>query len=346
MAVMAVKASGLVTAVGLDAPATLAALRAHVSGVDTANLWDAESASYIQAARAPLKQWWEGAGKLIELLAPAVQECLTAAGTSPDKVPLLIGTPSPDRPHKWADFDKQVLAQVGKKLGVSWHPASAVLPRGNVSGIIGLQMAGNLLLDKSIPGAIVAGIDSFLEQKIVVAYGNHRRILTPANSNGFIPGEAGAAILLTRGNSPGSSGELQILGTGLAKEKATINSEKPLRGDGLIEAVQQALTESGLPLHEIDYRITDLNGEHYKFKEANWVVARLFKKQRQRIFELWHPVDCIGEIGAASGPCVLAWALHAGQRGYAPGPAVLCHFSNDDEERAAAVVRFVPGGGP
>jgi hypothetical protein len=33
-------------------------------------------------------------------------------------------------------------------------------------------------------------------------------------------------------------------------------------------------------------------------------------------------------------------ALTAAQKGYAPGPGVLCHFSNDGPERAAMILRY------
>ena len=35
-------------------------------------------------------------------------------------------------------------------------------------------------------------------------------------------------------------------------------------------------------------------------------------------------------------------ALAAARKGYAPGPGVLCHFSNDDGKRAAMILRYGP----
>ena len=60
----------------------------------------------------------------------------------------------------------------------------------------------------------------------------------------------------------------------LAVEKATIESDEPLRGDGLAAAYRQALDAAGLGLHEIDYRIADLSGEQYWFKEAASLLPR------------------------------------------------------------------------
>jgi 3-oxoacyl-[acyl-carrier-protein] synthase-1 len=55
---------------------------------------------------------------------------------------------------------------------------------------------------------------------------------------------------------------------------------------------------------------------------------------------LWHPIEYIGDVGAAIGPIVLGVALHASQKGYGIGPTVLCTFANDNGERAATVVNF------
>lgn len=63
-------------------------------------------------------------------------------------------------------------------------------------------------------------------------------------------------------------------------------------------------------------------------------------QRREELFDLWHPIEYIGEVGAAIGPCVFALAHHAIKNGYAPGPIALCHFSNDNGERAAAMVGY------
>jgi 3-oxoacyl-[acyl-carrier-protein] synthase I len=347
MTALAIRAYGMVTAVGFTGETSCTAMRAGISGAAKANLWDRYSLSYIQAARAPLRQWWEGAGKLIELLAPAVYECLMAAApVPPERVPLLLGLPTPSRPFRWPGFDERVLMEVSDKLGVRLHPASGILPRGNSAAVAALRLAPKVLSEARVPCCIVAGVDSFLQQSMMQAYNDQERVLTPDNSNGFIPGEAGAAILVApAADGPPPAGDLMVLGTGLAREKSTIASKDPLRADGLTAAVKAALEAAGLGLEDVGYRITDLNGEHYKFKEANFVIARLLRKRREDIFDLWHPSEFVGECGAAIGPLVFGWALDAARKEYARGDVVLCHFSDDDGERAAAVLRWRPQDG-
>jgi 3-oxoacyl-[acyl-carrier-protein] synthase-1 len=66
-------------------------------------------------------------------------------------------------------------------------------------------------------------------------------------------------------------------------------------------------------------------------------MTRTLRARKER-FEIWHPADCIGETGAAVGPCVLGVALAAARKSYSPGPGALCHFSGDDGDRLALVL--------
>jgi len=173
-------------------------------------------------------------------------------------------------------------------------------------------------------------------------YLDERRLMTATNSNGFFPGEAGSAVLVG-GSLQESGAQLEILGIGTAQEAATIGSDKPLRAEGLTSAIRQACQAAGLGMGDMAYRITDLTGEHYKFKEAAFAIARFEDRARTDIFEMWHPVEFIGEVGGAILPCMLAVALHAGQKGYAPGDTALCHVGSEDGQRAALVVRYNNG---
>ena len=61
---LSITASGMVTAVGFNSPASLAAMRAGISGIDEVNLWDYEAGEYLSGGKVALPQWWEGLEKL------------------------------------------------------------------------------------------------------------------------------------------------------------------------------------------------------------------------------------------------------------------------------------------
>ena len=337
---LAIRASGMVTAVGFNAPASLAAMRAGIDGMAETNLWDSESGTFLNAGRVLLPHWWTGLGKLAELVAPAIYECLEAAHpVRPEDIPILLGVPGQDRRCRWEGLEDRILDEVEFKLGLKHHYASRVVPMGRVSGAYSLGIAKQLIESQQVHCCIVAGVDSFVDQKVVQTYLERRRILTPVNSNGFTPGEAGSAVLVVPFQKA-SGNELVILGVGTAREKATIESEHPIRGDGMVQAVREALSQANCSLADTAYRITDINGEHYKFKEATFVVNRLLQERKSEPLDLWHPIEYIGEVGAAIVPCILAVALHAGLKGYAPGQTALCHVGNDGGDRAAVVVKL------
>jgi 3-oxoacyl-[acyl-carrier-protein] synthase-1 len=148
---------------------------------------------------------------------------------------------------------------------------------------------------------------------------------------------AAAAVLLSQWSEEISS-PLMVRGLGFASEPAPRESGKPLRADGLTQAIRAALDEAEMALVECNHRIGDMNGEQYRFKEAALAINRLLR-DRKVLFSIWHPCDSIGEVGAATLPAMLT-ILHLGASGDClPGPRFLGHLGNDDDKRAAFVTQ-------
>lgn len=333
---LAIKAAGLVTSVGLCAPSCCAAIRAKLSNpVETAFVNGL--AERIIGHEVPLEIPWRGRYRLIHLAAMALREC--AVGLAPDqlaRIPLFLCVAEAGRPGREADLDNSLLEDICDELQIELAPQSEVVALGRVSVAHALARCREVIQAGAASFALVIGVDSLLREETLDAYDGAQRLLTHANSNGFLPGEGAGAILVGR---PAAQGELRCTGLGFATEQAHLDSELPLRGDGLAAAVRAALNEASCGLHDIDYRIADVSGEHYYFKEAALMVGRLARARRTSN-ELWHPAECIGETGALSGLAVLVVAEAAARRGYAPGRRVLAHFSSDHGERAAAVLEY------
>ena len=343
---LAVLGSGMMTGVGLSSPATCAAMRAAISGF-TETRFLSKDGEWVIGCPVPLDPPWRGRVKLAHLAAPAIQECLSFAGSlQPETIPLLLCVAERDRPGRLDGLEDRLFPEVESLLGVRFHPRSQVIPRGRVGGAVAVDVARKLVHEEGFPRCLVAGVDSFLVWPTLAAYEAKYRLLTGANSNGFIPGEAGAAVLLGPAGAVAQS-ELCCLAIGFGREKASIDSEEPLRADGLVEAYRAMRADGGVTLDDADYRYTDCNGEQYGFKDDRLAYARTVRKLKKR-FDHLHPADCIGEVGAAVVPCVLGLALTAARKGYAPGngvdnapgKGVLCHFSNDDGDRVAMLLRY------
>jgi 3-oxoacyl-[acyl-carrier-protein] synthase-1 len=314
-------------------------MRAAISGFGETRFMDA-AGEWVIGCPVPLEQPWRGRAKLARLAAPSIQECLAFAGSvKPEAIPLLLCVAEKERPGRLDGLDDRLLPEVQSLLAVRLHPRSGVIARGRVGGAVAVELARKLIYDERLPRCLVAGVDSFLVGPTLEAYEAKQRLLTAKNSNGFIPGEAGTAVLLGPAGVAGGA-ELRCLAIGFGRERATVESEEPLRADGLVEAYRALHADGGVTLDDADYRYTDCNGEQYGFKEDRLAFNRTVRKLKAR-FDHLHPADSIGEVGAAVGPCVLGLALTAACKGYAPGSGVLCHFSNDDGERAAMLLRYV-----
>jgi 3-oxoacyl-[acyl-carrier-protein] synthase-1 len=182
---------------------------------------------------------------------------------------------------------------------------------------------------------MIAGVDSYLTTLTIAHYLAERRLLTPDNPNGFIPGEAAAAILCARHGA----GRLRLHGLGLAREPAHIYNpdDLPLRGDGMTSAYRAALDETGIAMNRLGYRIADLIGEQYWFKQSALANLRLMR-DRADFLDLWSPAESLGNIGAAAVPVMIGMAFAAAAKGYAAGNPVLVEASNDAGACGAAVL--------
>lgn len=333
---VAIEHSGLVTSVGLSAPASCAAIRGKISNPSETRFIDS-AGEWIMAHQVPLQQAWRGRAKLAKMAAMAIGECLEGMPRAEwAHIPLLLCVAEPERPGRQQGLDDRLFLDIQQELDAHFAPESAIVAHGRVSVAIALAQARKLIHAGKPRQVLIAAADSLLTWPTLCVYEREARLLTARNSNGFMPGEAGAALLVgpPRGKNP-----LLCTGIGFGIEHAHIDSGEPLRADGLATAIKGALADAGCALHDLDYRITDLSGEQHYFKEAALALSRVMR-QRKEMFDIWHPAECIGETGAAAGICAIAVASAAAGKAYAPGPGILVHLANDGGQRAAAVLNF------
>ena len=339
---LAILNTGLVTSVGLNTAAACAAIRAGVSNASETHFLDS-SGEPLRAHRVPLQDNWVGTTRLVQMATLAAHEALTGVPREQwHTLPLLLCTAEADR-HDRPNFDGTLFAAIERQLGEEFATGSATIPQGRVSVALALERARELIAAGTATGVLIVAVDSLLNAAVVERLEQAGRLLTGLNSDGFIPGEAAGAALI---GTPAAGSHMLCVGLGFATEPAPLESGRPLRAQGLSEAIRAALSEGGRPLHEVDLRITDLSGEQYYFKEAALALSRLLRVRREQI-DLWHPAECIGEVGAAAGIAVLAVARMAFSKSYVPGPLqaagplVLAHFASDDGRRAAVLLEGV-----
>ena len=337
---LAIVGSGMVTGVGLSAPTSCAAIRCGITNFQETRFIDS-AGEWIVASEVPLEQPWRGPEKLGRMLAAVIEESFhTDPSLSPAETPVIACFSERERPGRLDDLNERVLESVKRLLDFGLHPGSITVSQGRVGGAVALREARKMLYEQRVSAVIIAGVDSYLSAQTLKAFEEKRRLLTADNSNGFIPGEGASAVIVSRPR-PSDYPQLVLLGLGLGVERSTIESEEPLRADGLVHAINASLTDARVDMGWLDFRITDVSGEQYWFKEASLAMSRTLRTRKEE-FDIWHAADCIGEVGAACGPSAFNVAWAASENGYSKGQNVLCHFANDDGRRAAAVLTYQP----
>ena len=267
----------------------------------------------------------------------AIDECLANVPREEwSEIPLLLCVAERKRPGRGKGLDDQLFFDIQETLGARFAAESAIIAAGRVGAGRALAEARRLIYEANARRAVIVAVDGLLSAATLGAYEREERLMTSYHRRGFIPGEAAGAMLVAR---PSGTPELVCAGIGFGMEAAHISSEEPLRAEGLTQAINAALVDAGCQMHDLDFRIADISGEHFYFKEAALALARTLRRRKED-FDLWHPADCIGEVGAAAGIVMLALADAACRKSYAAGPNILAHMANDAGQRVAAVLRF------
>lgn len=335
---------GACTPVGRGAWASAAAVRAGISGFAQHPHMIDSTGEPMRAAIAPwLDIGLRGAERLEALLIPALDEALeplAAHRGSAANLALALGLPGA-RPGLPADIRDSMLSRVDARYRHVFRAAASFVA-GHASGLIAVQAAAARLAQGGLDGCIVAGVDSYIDPVTLEWLEADDRMhgAGPLNNAwGFIPGEAGSALLLVRESVARSLGLPMlavILGTGASTEHKRIGTETVCIGEGLTQALRETL--ASLPG---DARVTDvycdMNGEPYRADEFGLAVLRV-KERFESASDFIAPADCWGDVAAAGGPLHLALAAVAGVKGYGRGPFALAWASSEGGERAATLI--------
>lgn len=339
---LAITGMGMVTGVGLTAPASCAAIRCAIDNFQETRFMD-KGGEWIMGSEVPLEQPWRGKTKLLKMAAAAIKECLdNNKQIVPESTPLLLCLSEHERKGRVIDDDNQFFLDLQDELKLVFHGESRVIAQGHISIVTALKRARLQIQELKTKHILIAATDSLLVAPTLSHYEEHERLLTSKNSNGFIPGEAAAALVV----APSYSTQDNVLicrGLGFGVEKAHVDSEEPLRADGLTAAIKESLIDAGCNESVLDYKITDISGEQYYFKEASLTFSRIDRTKREE-FDLWHPADCIGEVGAVIGLVIVAVLKSACEKAYSKGNHILAHVGNDDGKRSSMIFAWRTAG--
>ncbi len=337
---LAIQSVGLVSSVGMDAASSCAAIRARLSRFEELSFHDQQGNPIIGAPAIEVAGKYQGGKRLVMMLLGAIRECVSSYQEHEQKhgrpLVLLIATGELGRPDYERNLPSWLLAQVKAELGVIVSPESAVLSEGQTGFFAALARARLLMSTGQVNSCIVSAVDSYLNVGALKWLEKHNHLKTKANCDGIIPGEAAAAVLITR-EKLGDRPLANILGLGFGQELSYQQENTPNVALGLAEAMRQALKDAAVPLQAIDFRVGGMTGERYGFMEASTAVARIQRVHKDE-FKLWVPAEKLGDVGAALPAAMVIVTVMGILKKYAPGPRALLFVTPNSAKRAACVV--------
>src|SRR5438552_5203109 len=109
-------------AVGLNAAAACAAMRAGIAGFGELRYHDNVGEPVIGAALPSLDSGLRRSERLVKLLAMALKDCLNSGSVkNTERLPLLVGLAEPGRPGGGADWANSIIHEVESELLVKFE---------------------------------------------------------------------------------------------------------------------------------------------------------------------------------------------------------------------------------
>lgn len=342
---IAITAIGMVSAVGLNAVQTCAAIRAGIAGFHEWEQFctiqeDGEPEALV-CARVPLAG--SESDRVLQIGLPAMKEAIQGAGLTraqlADSALFLSwpAMPAGNGANDEAAF-RDTLTVLLARAGIA-QPLASSLFTGHAGAIQAMQQAARELANGARRHCIIVGADSYLTPAVLQRLDEAQRLKSSRNMDALIPGEGAAALVLETLEHAGRRkaavpATFEVVGTGL--EANTIGSGDPATGTGLCRAIGEALARTSEG-EAIDWVVCDLNGESYRAREWGNCLVRL-QGRLSEIRQTWHPADCIGDVGAATAAMLTAVTARAFERGYAPSARALLWCAAEDGQRAAMVL--------
>ncbi len=339
-----IRSAGLCCAVGYNLDSATCGIRANMDHFQQSEFKVGQKEKVLVARLADDDIW--GQARLAKWIALAIADCMAPLGQfDPSTISLIWIAPEPERSGADSAWYADVFTEAVTRLEMQFHERSGILPLGRAGLSNALGQASQLLEEPGCRYVLMVGADTYLNATTINAYLAAERLQVPGNSDGFIPGEAAAAVLLqkprnaTDADASSVAPLMHITGFGIGDEPGRPDGSVPSRGRGLTQAIRHALDASNYSYSALQFRVSDQNGESFFSREAANALTRVAPSGARKL-SLITLADCIGEVGAATGPAMLAYLSRLLPGPGSPGSCGLLHLANDNGVRNAVVVHY------
>ena len=224
--------------------------------------------------------------------------------------PIPIVMACPEQYEQWSyrlgdQFFTRLFEQTKLPIAIE---QSRTIQRGRAGGIEAVDIVERLLFERGFDSVVFGGIDSYQRPELFRGLLQDERLLLETSMDGFVPGEGACFIRVTKNIQESlNNGQFAVTfsSPGFGEEPGHLYSDETYMGDGLAAAFSKALsTESDTQVSQI---YSSMNGERFWSKEYGVATTRNNDNFIEE-FNLQHPADCFGDLGAATGPTLIGLA--------------------------------------
>lgn len=276
----------------------------------------------------PLPDTVHGHDRLVRMAAPALRDAwIEREGEGPrDAVPLVLALPAPGRADDDPRFGPAFIEALAARTRLPLDLRSSLAIRADHAGFAqALEGATAMLSRPGGPRAVmVGGVDSYLHPGVLAALDEDYRLHTPSNDNGFIPGEGAAFALLAR-EPLHAIRPLGALRRVVLDTEDTVGTDAPNTARAMT-AILRAMRADG----PVPWVLSDVTSERHRVREWTLAATRVLDDTVDDRL-----TDHTGDLGAASGPTLLAIACAFFAARCAPAREVVIALHSDGPERGA-----------
>jgi 3-oxoacyl-[acyl-carrier-protein] synthase-1 len=332
------------TSIGLSIPSINAAVRGDINCFFRSGylLSAVNGGRLIVAALDTLPKHLSLATRMKTMALEAANQALAPVSADsshlPSGLPVVLSVPPP-RPGFDGDSDINLTREIMESLPVGIDKKRCVMINtGHAGGIAALTYATKLVRDEKTPVCLVGGVESYIDIDTLHWLEALGRLKGEEFSNGFIPGE-GAAFLLVCSREYAARFEIPQL-SGIVGASQTIEpkpwySGEATIGKGLTDALHGVFDLPTFNGRKAEVTYCDLNGESWRVDEWMFAYTRTGKSHGEPL-NIRHPADCWGDVGAASGALLAALATHEFTHGHGNNGTALVFCASDTRPFRAA----------
>jgi 3-oxoacyl-[acyl-carrier-protein] synthase-1 len=303
---------GMITPIGADAVMTFHSVNTDISRVGATSILN-RSLNPVSMALVPdgaLPEFNEGLvsahlpdrqQRLLRLASAALSQLADKLPGNP--LPLYLALPEqlPDAP---APLVGNVIEQLVLQSEIELNQAeSMVAPIGRAGGLHAVRKAHQYFAQPGHDYVLIGGVDTYWDPYLLAKLSAEGRLSGQGNMDGFTPGEGAAFLLLAseRVKEQLPEPHIALAMPGCTEEAGHRYSDEPYRGEGMAQAVTQAFERAeSVQAHCV---WTSMIYDHFSHKELAVALTRNSDKLPGNVV-MRHPVDCLGDVGAAIG-CAL-----------------------------------------